>query len=84
MTSLPACAASLVLLENAVQHGNPLEGGYANDAGRRTALPYSGLPGFSYPLFFGVLSVLFSFGRGLVFFAPGLFARYPPQASSDD
>ena len=49
--------------------------------GFRTALPYSGQPGFSYPFFFGVLSVLFAFGRGLVFFAPGLFARYPDAAA---
>lgn len=36
-------------------------------------LPYSGLPGFSYPLFFGLLSLLLSFGKGLVFFIPGFF-----------
>jgi hypothetical protein len=74
---IPCCAAALILLENDLRHGNPFEGGYAGEAGNRTALPYSGLPGFSYPLFFGLLSVLFSFGKGLVFFAPGLFARYP-------
>lgn len=32
-----------------------------------------GEPGFSYPLLLGVLAILFSFGRGLLFFAPGLF-----------
>ena len=31
-------------------------------------LPYSGRAGFSYPLLFGLLSIVFSFGRGLVFF----------------
>jgi hypothetical protein len=36
-------------------------------------MPYSGLPGFSYPIFFGVLSLVLSFGKGLLFFAPGLF-----------
>ena len=35
-------------------------------------MPYSGKPGFSYPFLLGVASILFSFGRGLVFFAPGL------------
>ncbi len=39
-------------------------------------MPYSGLPGFSYPLVFGLLSILFSFGKGLVFFAPGLLLRW--------
>lgn len=46
--------------------------GYENDSGFKTLMPYSGLPGFSYPLFFGIISVLFSFGKGLIFFAPGL------------
>ena len=31
-----------------------------------------GRPGFSYPLFFGELSALLSFGKGLAFYAPGL------------
>ena len=37
-----------------------------------TVMPYSGMLGFSYPFFFGLLSILFSFGKGLFFFAPGL------------
>ncbi|VTR94268.1 Uncharacterized protein OS=Ktedonobacter racemifer DSM 44963 GN=Krac_4797 PE=4 SV=1 [Gemmata massiliana] len=74
--AVPVFAAALILLENYVRRGNPLDGGYASETGSRTVLPYSGLPDFSYPLFFGVLSILFSFGKGLVFFAPGLFARY--------
>ncbi|HSP36480.1 MAG TPA: hypothetical protein VLR26_01875 [Frankiaceae bacterium] len=43
------------------------------DLGYRTVLPYSGKPGFSYPVLFGLLNLLFSPGRGLIFFAPGLF-----------
>jgi hypothetical protein len=35
-------------------------------------LPYSGRPGFSYPFVLGLLSILFSFGRGLAFYTPGL------------
>ena len=77
--ALPAVAAGLILLENTLRRGGPFAGGYAGEAGHPTVLPYSGLPGFSYPLFFGLLSVLFSFGKGLVFFAPGLFARYPER-----
>jgi hypothetical protein len=38
----------------------------------RTIMPYSGLRGFSYPFFFGLLSILFSFGKGIFFYAPGL------------
>lgn len=66
-------AVGLFCLENYLRRGAPLDGGYAGDAGPRTVLPYSGRPGFSYPFLFGLLSILFSFGKGLVFFVPGLF-----------
>jgi hypothetical protein len=46
---------------------------YAGDVGPETVLPFSGRPGFSYPILLGVLAILFSFGKGLLFFAPGLF-----------
>ena len=82
--ALPGLAAALVLLENALRRGDPLAGGYAGEFGHPTVLPYSARPGFSYPLFFGLLSVLFSFGKGLVFFAPGLFAKYPDAGDDRD
>ncbi len=63
---------ALIGLNDWLLRGNPLDGGYPNDHGYTTIMPYSGLPGFSYPFFFGVLSLLLSFGKGLVFFAPGL------------
>jgi hypothetical protein len=69
---LPAVAA-VILGENWLARGSPFATGYENDAGVPTVLPFSGRPGFSYPFFFGVLSLLFSFGKGLVFFTPGLF-----------
>ncbi|HEY3993312.1 MAG TPA: hypothetical protein VGM01_10580 [Ktedonobacteraceae bacterium] len=65
-------AVALIGLNNWFQHGNPLNAGYIDDRGFKTIMPYSGLPGFSYPFFFGLLSLLFSFGKGLLFFAPGL------------
>jgi hypothetical protein len=67
---LPAIA--LIGLNDWLQRGNPFDGGYPNDHGFKTIMPYSGLPGFSYPFFFGVLSLTLSFGKGLLFFAPGL------------
>jgi hypothetical protein len=76
-------AAGLILLENQLRWGNPLEGGYAGDHGFKTLLPYSGRPGFSYPLFFGLLSALFAFGKGLLWFTPGLFLRYPRSPEPD-
>jgi hypothetical protein len=66
-----AIAALLVLVEAWVRRGDPFDTGYRNDHGVATFLPYSGRPGFSYPFALGVLSILFSFGRGLLFFTPG-------------
>ncbi len=71
-----ALGAGLWLLENTIRHKSPLSTGYENDHGFQTLLPYSGLPGFSYPTPFGVLSLLLSFGKGLLFFAPGLVLAF--------
>lgn len=73
------CAAALILLENTIVRGAPFNAGYAGDHGATTVLPFSGMSGFSYPMLLGALSLLFSFGKGVMFFAPGLllvpFAR---------
>jgi hypothetical protein len=68
----PLVAAALIMGEAWIRRGGPLTSGYEGDHGFRTVLPYSGEPGFSYPLLFGLLSILFSLGRGLAFFTPGL------------
>jgi PA14 domain-containing protein len=65
-------AAAAIMAESWLRRGSPFLSGYENNSGAATVLTYSGRPGFSYPLLFGVLSVLFSFGKGLFFFAPGL------------
>lgn len=67
-----AVAAALILGENTIVRGAPLDAGYLGDKGATTLMPYSGMPGFSYPFIFGLPSLLFSFGKGLLFFAPGL------------
>ncbi|HEX2818604.1 MAG TPA: hypothetical protein VHO07_00310 [Streptosporangiaceae bacterium] len=65
-------AAVLIMIEDWVRRGGPLVTGYGNDHGVRTIMPYSGQPGYSYPFLLGVAAILFSFGRGLLFFMPGL------------
>jgi hypothetical protein len=65
-------AAGLILMESWLRRGHPFTTGYEGNAGIQTILPYSGRPGFSYPFFFGLLSILFSFGKGIIFYAPGL------------
>ncbi|HXI94761.1 MAG TPA: hypothetical protein VNG04_01435, partial [Candidatus Acidoferrum sp.] len=51
-------SAGLWLLEGTLRRKSALSTGYENDHGFQTLLPYSGLPGFSYPTFFGVLSLI--------------------------
>lgn len=75
---LPLVGFALLWLgENWIRRGHPLHTGYEENAGYRTLLPYSGRPGFSYPLPLGLLQLLLSFGKGLLFFAPGLFLVFP-------
>ncbi len=76
-------ALALILLESWLRRGHPMATGYEQDHGFSTVLPYSGQPGFSYPLFFGLLSVLLSFGKGLFFFAPGLLIPAQDRALPD-
>ncbi|HXW46888.1 MAG TPA: hypothetical protein VEL03_19005 [Streptosporangiaceae bacterium] len=68
-----AAAVALIMLEAWIRRGSPLDTGYTDNHGFRTIMPYSGLPGFSYPFLLGLAGILFSFGRGLLFFTPGVF-----------
>jgi hypothetical protein len=65
----------LVFLEAFVRTGSILaafQTYLSNDHGFQTILPYSGRSGYSYPFVLGVLSILLSFGKGLIFYCPGL------------
>ncbi|GIG60495.1 hypothetical protein Lfu02_48670 [Longispora fulva] len=82
--------AALILGESWLRRGSPFASGYEGNAGYRTIMPYSGLEGFSYPFLLGLLSLLLSFGKGLVFYAPGLLLpvratmrRFPLSPDAD-
>jgi len=65
--------AALIVGESWLRHGGPFTTGYRDDHGYVTLLPFSGRPGFSYPLLLGLLAILLSFGKGLLFYIPALF-----------
>ena len=65
-------ATLCIFVESWLRRGSFFNSGYVNTQGIKTIMPYSGQPGFSYPFFLGLLSILFSFGDGLLFFVPGL------------
>lgn len=69
-----ALAGALIAMDRRLGTGQWFLSGYGGpeEKGIKTFMPYSDKPGFSYPFVFGVASILFSFGRGLLFFAPGL------------
>jgi hypothetical protein len=86
---VPAAAVLMILDLRVFRRGHAVSSNYIRAKGFRTILPYSGRPGFSYPLPFGLMSIMFSFGKGLVFFAPGLLIparrllrRLDPSTSS--
>ena len=54
-------AVALTGAENWLRRGGPLNGGYGQD------------PGFTTPILLGLLAILFSFGKGLIFYLPGAF-----------
>ena len=67
-----AAAIGLTLVDIRLHTGG-FASPYEGDRGFKTVLPTSGQPGFSYPALFGVLAIVFSLGRGLLFYTPGLF-----------
>ncbi|MBR6471501.1 MAG: hypothetical protein IKS83_06865 [Victivallales bacterium] len=70
---------ALLVGDHLLRYGFTLSTGYEGDAGYKTFMPYSGLPGFSYPFFLGVLGILFSFGKGMLFFFPALALWLEPR-----
>jgi hypothetical protein len=49
---------------------------YPREVGEfKDLLPWGDVANFGYPLVFGLVGVLFSFGRGLLWFQPALFVR---------
>ncbi len=66
------------MVENYLKYGEFFPSAYLAMQGPVSMLPYASGPGFSYPLFFGILNVFLSFGRGLLFFVPGLLILFYP------
>lgn len=75
---VPVIAGLLILTENFLRFGAPISHQYLNDVvGTTNALPYARMFGFHYPFLFGVLSIFLSFGKGILFYAPGLLLAWP-------
>ena len=48
---------------------------YPDESWESPLLPWGNLTNFGYPLLFGLVGILVSLGRGIVWFQPGLFVR---------
>lgn len=79
-----AIAGVLIMGEAWLRRGGPFAFGYGGDRGFETILPYSGQTGFSYPIMFGILALTLSFGKGIAFFAPGLWVAFTRPSESMD
>ncbi len=78
-----ALGIGFVMLEFWWRRGSPFRSGYEGDGlNFRNILPTFGKGGFSYPMLFGMFGLTLSFGKGILFYAPGLllnYARYPTR-----
>ena len=80
-----AVAAILVIGEATLANGEFSASKYGLEGGAPNVLPWENIVGFGYPILFGVIGILFSLGRGLVFFIPGLwFVGDQPQKRNFD
>jgi hypothetical protein len=71
----PILGLLFMLSENFLRFGTLVNQQYfLDEALTKNALPYAKLNGFHYPFFFGVLSICFSFGKGIAFYCSGLLA----------
>ncbi len=77
-------SAALIMGEAWLRRGGPFIFGYEGDRGFETILPYSGQTGFSYPVVFGILALTLSFGKGIGFFAPGLWLAFTQPSQRMD
>jgi hypothetical protein len=76
-----ATAAALMVIADATKTTGELAlGKYGSEeSGFKEILPWGTVSQFGHPVVFGLVAILFSFGRGLLWFQPGLFlfARTP-------
>jgi len=70
---LPVVTASAILVEGWIRRGNPFITGYEHETLLTSAIAPAGASGFTQPFILGFMSIFFSYGKGLLFFAPGLF-----------
>ncbi len=80
---LPAGVLALVVAESTIVTGELSWTRYTREVehGELPLLPWGDVSGFGWPLWSGVLAVLFSFGRGLVFYIPTVWNG--PTRSTD-
>ena len=83
LTLVPA-ALLLIAAEASWSEGHLTVSKYAttDERGEVALLPWGEVVGFGWPLWSGILAVLFSFGRGLVFYLP-LWVAGPSPAGDD-
>lgn len=81
---LPVGVFLLMVIENTVVSGRLGWTRYTNDIEHGVVpwLPWGDVRGFGWPLWSGLLAVLFSFGRGVVFFIPTLWNGVTTGSSS--
>lgn len=72
---LPVCVLAAMVVESTLVTGHLSWTRYsdAQEFGNVQLLPWGDVRGFGWPMWSGVVAILFSFGRGLVFYVPLLW-----------
>jgi len=74
---VPAIAALCILIDARLRHDAWFDFGYSLNGFTKSLLPYARQWGFDAPFLVGLASILLSFGKGLIFFAPAFFVPLP-------
>ncbi|MBN2361750.1 MAG: hypothetical protein JXR83_20020 [Deltaproteobacteria bacterium] len=80
---VPVAAAICILIDARIRQGRWFEFGYNSLGFAHSVLPYAREWNFELPLLVGLVSLLLSFGKGLIFFTPAFFVPLPRDTAPE-
>ncbi len=81
----PVIAVGLIGFEAWIRRGNPALTGYEQVGGHGGIfLPYSDRDWFHHPFLFGLICVVFSMGKGILWFHPGIISSFSDYSRQEE
>lgn len=74
----PFAVLIMIILEATIYNGNLSFSKYSleSELGNSVLLPWGVVRGFGYPVIFGILGIILSFGRGIIFYIPTILTLF--------